>query len=369
MKTTRLLFLGILGIFSSLVNLQAQTQTGYANANVTSFGSLAGVTTVSTSGSSFYGYQAGKFATASTANAKNSFFGASAGLNIAGGTLNTFLGFGAGVNTSSSANAYVGVSTGQYNIGTGNVAFGNSALSQASGATVACNYNVALGNNSGQIATGGSNNVFVGASSGTFANGSNNTLLGAGAGEGTSPAGGGAIGTGNVLIGYQVGRYQGLSDKLFIDNTATSTPLIWGDFTPASRQVKLNGKVGVGTVGTFPATAGSVNVGAYRLFVTGGILTEEVRILLTSSGGNTWADYVFAKDYDLKPLSEVEKFIQEKGHLPNVPSAAQIKEEGIAVSEMAKIQQEKIEELTLYIIAQNKMILELSDRLTAIEKR
>ena len=53
----------------------------------------------------------------------------------------------------------------------------------------------------------------------------------------------------------------------------------------------------------------------------------------------------------------------------NVPSAKQVEEDGIELGEMAKIQQEKIEELTLYIIAQNKMILELSDRLTVIEKR
>jgi hypothetical protein len=69
---------------------------------------------------------------------------------------------------------------------------------------------------------------------------------------------------------------------------------------------------------------------------------------------NTWADYVFKKDYKLPTLQEVEKQIQEKGHLFNVPSAQQVKNDGIELGEMAKIQQEKIEELTLYIIQQNK---------------
>lgn len=119
----------------------------------------------------------------------------------------------------------------------------------------------------------------------------------------------------------------------------------------------IQGKVCIGgdtanPFGTVPSTAGGVTTSTYNLFVKGGILTEEVRVSIA----NTWADYVFNKDYFLKPLSEVEKFIKENGHLPNVPSAKQVKEEGIELGEMAKIQQEKIEELTLYIIAQNKRI-------------
>lgn len=121
-------------------------------------------------------------------------------------------------------------------------------------------------------------------------------------------------------------------------------------FTDAMR-IQTDGRVGIGAITTFPTNAIYNN---YKLFVTGGILTDEVRVTLSASG--TWADYVFAKDYKLKPLSEVETFININGHLPNVPSAKQVKEEGINVAEMATIQQEKIEELTLYIIAQNKRL-------------
>lgn len=137
----------------------------------------------------------------------------------------------------------------------------------------------------------------------------------------------------------------------------------------------IQGKVGIGgsdstPFGNFPTNSGGVNVSGYNLFVKGGILTDELRV------STTWADYVFAKEYKLPTLQEVEKHIQEKGHLINVPSAKQVEEDGIELGEMAKIQQEKIEELTLYIIeqnkineAQNKLILQLSDRLNAIEKR
>lgn len=108
--------------------------------------------------------------------------------------------------------------------------------------------------------------------------------------------------------------------------------------------------IGLGLV-NYPANSGSYDVSNYNLFVKGGILTEELRIALQT----TWADYVFASDYQLPSLKEVEKQIKEKGHLANVPSAKEVEENGLEVGEMARIQQEKIEELTLYIIEQNKI--------------
>lgn len=122
-------------------------------------------------------------------------------------------------------------------------------------------------------------------------------------------------------------------------------------FTNAMKIRTSDGKVGIGNISTFPTNS---LYNDYKLFVTGGILTDEIRVKLSASG--TWADYVFAKDYNLKPLSEVEAYITENGHLPNVPSATQVKEDGIDVADMTRIQQEKIEELTLYIIEQNKRI-------------
>lgn len=107
-------------------------------------------------------------------------------------------------------------------------------------------------------------------------------------------------------------------------------------------------------IGTSNFTDGSET---YRLSVKGKVRAEEVKVY------NTWADYVFAKNYDLKPLAKVEEYIAQNGHLPNVPSAKQITEKGLALGEMAKIQQEKIEELTLYLIQQNKEIEELKSQM------
>lgn len=67
------------------------------------------------------------------------------------------------------------------------------------------------------------------------------------------------------------------------------------------------------------------------------------------------ADYVFADDYQLKSLAEVEAFIGENSHLPNVPSAQTVAEEGMNVGQFQNILLEKVEELTLYVIEQNKI--------------
>nr|WP_315026460.1 cell wall anchor protein [uncultured Chryseobacterium sp.] len=83
---------------------------------------------------------------------------------------------------------------------------------------------------------------------------------------------------------------------------------------------------------------------------------------------NVWADYVFKDDYQLKSLEEVEKHIAEKGHLPNVPSADEVIKNGINVAEMNSKLLEKIEELTLYSIDQNKQLKSQSEQLQHLQK-
>ncbi|NAY93419.1 hypothetical protein GTQ34_16025 [Muricauda sp. JGD-17] len=82
-----------------------------------------------------------------------------------------------------------------------------------------------------------------------------------------------------------------------------------------------------------------------NLGIRGKLTANEVKVKL---GG--WADYVFEEDHDLPTLEEVEKYIQEKGHLINIPSAKEVEENGIHLGEMNKLLLEKVEELTLYVI-------------------
>jgi|GEM_PF-1320859 len=108
-----------------------------------------------------------------------------------------------------------------------------------------------------------------------------------------------------------------------------------------------DGAVSIGTKNS-PTTVGVNNTINYRLFVKGGILTDEI---LVQTG---WADYVFDDNYQLPTLQDVEKHIEEKGYLPNVPSAKEVIENGLELGKMAVTQQEKIEELFLYVIQLNK---------------
>ncbi len=95
----------------------------------------------------------------------------------------------------------------------------------------------------------------------------------------------------------------------------------------------------------------------YKLAVGGKIIAEELKVKVQSAG---WPDYVFHTSYKLMPLSQVENFIKTKGHLPEVPSATEVTEKGIAVGTNQALLLKKIEELTLYIIEQNKKIEQLT---------
>ena len=68
---------------------------------------------------------------------------------------------------------------------------------------------------------------------------------------------------------------------------------------------------------------------------------------------------MFDKNYHLSTLAEVEQYIKKNGHLPEIPSATEIEKNGVDVGEQLKLQMQKIEELTLYIIEQNKRIAAL----------
>lgn len=120
-----------------------------------------------------------------------------------------------------------------------------------------------------------------------------------------------------------------------------------------------------------PVVIGALNTsnlpGNYKLYVKDGIMAEEVKIAV--QGTSDWSDYVFANDYKLKHLFEVEKFIKANKHLPNVPSAEDVVRNGVNVVKMEAKLLEKIEELTLYMIEMKKENIELKKRLKKLEKR
>ncbi len=130
----------------------------------------------------------------------------------------------------------------------------------------------------------------------------------------------------------------GENHLVFDDDGNTSLPILC-----------LHGTEEAVSIGTSYASPG------YKLAVNGAIITEEVRVDLR----NDWPDYVFADNYQLMSLPDVEKAINENGHLPGIPSADEIAENGLHLGDMQKRMMEKIEELTLHVIALNKEIEQL----------
>jgi len=78
-----------------------------------------------------------------------------------------------------------------------------------------------------------------------------------------------------------------------------------------------------------------------------------------------WKDIVFNKDYKLRSIEETEQYISQHGHLPDIPSEKEMIKNGLETSEMIKLQMQKIEELTLYIIEQNKRIKKLEEAVSS----
>lgn len=91
----------------------------------------------------------------------------------------------------------------------------------------------------------------------------------------------------------------------------------------------------------------------------GDFFAQEINI----NAGIGWCDYVFAEDYKLMSLAKLEQYINTYKHLPDVPSEQEVYDNGIAVTEMLQIQMKKIEELTLYILQQQKEIDELKTKI------
>lgn len=108
----------------------------------------------------------------------------------------------------------------------------------------------------------------------------------------------------------------------------------------------FSNSIGIGT--------DSINDGNYRLFVAQGIRTRKVRVDVAA-----WPDYVFNDGYELPSLDEVAAFIRQNGHLPEVQPAADVQKEGIDLGDNQALLLRKIEELTLYILKQDRDLQQL----------
>lgn len=144
-------------------------------------------------------------------------------------------------------------------------------------------------------------------------------------------------------------RNSGAASHLYLQNKGGNVFI--GDATnfTGSHRLGVDGNaviLGAVRIGNTATPAG------YKLAVDGKAIVTELLVRLVPN----WPDYVFDKNYKLPGLNEVEDFIKKNNHLPGIPSAKTLEVNGLNVGEMQKLQMEKIEELTLYIIGLKKEI-------------
>lgn len=126
-----------------------------------------------------------------------------------------------------------------------------------------------------------------------------------------------------------------------------------GEWKP-SVSITASGAMGIGTT-SIPS--------GYRLAVGGSVIAEKVKVQLQ----NNWPDYVFDSSYRLRPLSDVEKYIQQYKRLPDMLSAKEVEDQGLDVGNNQAVLLKKIEELTLYIIEQDKELKSLRSELNQLK--
>jgi hypothetical protein len=135
--------------------------------------------------------------------------------------------------------------------------------------------------------------------------------------------------------------------KSFIDLSGYSTltdmvqNITFGTSGAERMRINSSGNVGIGTT----------NPGTYKLAVNGNVHAKQVNIDMTG-----WSDYVFKRNYVLPSLTRIKAYIDQNHHLPEIPSEQQIIKDGLNLGEMNKLLVKKVEELTLYMIEQNKQI-------------
>lgn len=329
--TFSLLVLFLSGSYAFSQSYSAGTSAGNGNAGLqnTSVGSYAGSALIgSSSGNSALGKNAGKLISSGTGNVAAGF---NAGGSMTGNHFCTFLGYYAGPLST-------GASLGN------NIVLGSYSGYQAT----ASNYNTYLGYASGYSATTGSSNLFIGYKAGYFETGSNKLYIENS--DATVPLIGADLVTKQVGINVAPGTYA-----LNIGGTLNATTLFVGGQPYKGTQWLTSGN-------NINYTTGSVAIGTavipsdFKLAVGGTVLAEEIVVKLQSN----WPDYVFSPRYKLRSLESLERYVDRHRHLPDVPEASRVEKEGLSLGEMNAILLKQVEELTLQIIA-------LDEKLTSLE--
>lgn len=138
--------------------------------------------------------------------------------------------------------------------------------------------------------------------------------------------------------------------------TPTWTPTLLNNWKQ-TLTIRTNGKVSIGEKDI--VSGANTN---YKLSVDGLIVAKEYVATISN-----WADYVFEDDYNLLSINDLKLFIEKNKHLPNIPTESEIVDDGLEISNVMKMQMEKIEELTLYVIELNKQLNSLKNEVQLLK--
>ena len=173
------------------------------------------------------------------------------------------------------------------------------------------------------------------------------------------------IGTASPIAKFHIVDTNG---GVFFDgsNTAYNRLKSTGTSPVVAKPLLLSAQTSGTTPDIFISTFGNVGIGttlgSNKLDVNGTIHSKEVKVDMIG-----WSDFVFRKEYELPTLADVEKHIVEKGHLQNIPSEEEVLKNGISLGEMNAKLLQKIEELTMYAIEQNKITSKQSDEINDLK--
>jgi hypothetical protein len=176
---------------------------------------------------------------------------------------------------------------------------------------------------------------------------------------------GSLLSAGNTKYANSAGSYGGGAGAIIFNGNGGSmyfciSPVSTGldqDINWGTPKMYINrlGQIGIGTT--------SVPSG-YTMAVDGKVIMEEARVAVSSN----WSDFVFDQDYDLPTLQEVETYIDQNGHLPDIPSTEEVEENGISLGEMDAKLLQKIEELMLYVIELKKENAEMKKEIIGLKQ-
>jgi len=335
----------------------------------TSIGAYASQRNTAGSANVCVGYEAGQVGAVGHSFSSCVFIGFRAGESVRDTTEeNVFVGRDSGGQALTTAGCvFLGYQAG-YRLASGNdnIAVGRQALRAAASSTA--EYNIGMGYYAGyDITTGvrnvligfynsvniteGNSNIVVGGSAAlALTTGSNNVILGHGAGASITTQ------SSNVFLGYESGKDEAGANKLYISNSDTSTPLIYGEFD--NNLIKTDADV-------LPAASGTYDLGSATLPWAEGHFDD------LYVDGIGVPDYVFDKffdgevkegdtDIEIVPLTETIKYIETERHLPTMPSRKEAEENKQSIGELVTKLWETIE-------MQQLQIKELHERLEKME--